>query len=189
MLSQILLLSLLGLQTAAPGFAWDVSYFHHDATAPQVFGPSAKQERACAREASVCFSPGDSNISEATEIMPGARPLAVLVRDTKTKPVETAYGPVSDQPWQVQMVANLKSRPTKARIEVDVQDADTPPSMENMFARVAWDVDMKPANHLGMRVALSPDEGFMPAHSYRVRVLQHQGKTTKLLAQGQFQLD
>jgi hypothetical protein len=188
MLSQILLVSLLGLQTAAPGLAWDVSYFHHDATAPQVFVPSAKQERACSRKASVCFSPGDSNISETTEIGSGARPLAVLARDAKSKPVETAYGAVSDQPWQVQMVANLKSRPTKAPIEVDIQDADTPPSMENMFSRVVWEVDMKPANHLGMRFALSPDEGFTASHSYRLRVLQRQGKTSKLLAQGELHL-
>ena len=188
MLTQLLLVSLLGMQTGAPGLAWDVSAFHHDAIPPEVFSPSVKQVRECPRSASVCFLPGGSATVKTTEVKPGAPPLTVLARNKQTPTEDTAYGIVPKQPWQVEMIANLGSRATAAPIEVDVQDADTPPSMENLFARVVWDVDVKPGNHLGMRVALPPDQGFDSSHSYRVRILQQQGKAKRLLAEGELHL-
>lgn len=189
MLTQIVLVSLLGLQNSAPGLAWDVSDFHHDASAPEVFSPSAKQEQECLRKTSVCFSPGGRATLEGTEIRAGARPLTVLARGAQVAAVGAPNVIASDQPWQVEMVANLESRSAAAPIEVDVQDADDPPATANLFARVVWDVDMRPSDHLGMRFALSPDQGFVPSHSYRVRVVQHQGKADKLLAEGEFRLE
>jgi hypothetical protein len=188
MLTQMLLVSLLGMQGGGPGLAWDVSAFHHDASAPQVFSPTAKQEQEC-RRASVCFSAGGSATTAGTELRAGAAPLTVLERGAQLTAVREPSLVTSDQPWQVEMVANLKSRSATTPLEVDVQDADTPPSMEDLFARVVWDVDMSPAHHLGMRFALSPDQGFDPSHTYRVRVLQHQGQGTKLLAEGELRLE
>jgi hypothetical protein len=188
MLTQLVLVSLLGMQSGTPGLAWDVSSFHHDATAPELFSPTAKQEREC-RKASVCFSAGGTATTAGTELRAGAAPITVLERGAQLAAVREPLLSTSDQPWQVEMVANLKSRSATAPLEVDVQDADTPPSMENLFARVVWDVDTNPAHHLGMRFALSPDQGFDPSHSYRVRVLQHQRQGTKLLAEGELHLE
>jgi hypothetical protein len=189
MLTQILLISLLGMQNGEPGLAWDVSAFHHDAIAPEVFALSAKQARECPRKTSVCFSSGGSETSVGTELRAGAAPLTVLERGAQITAVGSQDVVASKQPWQVEMVANLQSRATAAPIEVDVQDADDPASTANLFARVVWDVDTRPSNHLGMRFALSPDQGFDPSHSYRVRVLQHQGKAEKLLAKGELRLE
>jgi hypothetical protein len=189
MLIQILLVSLLGMQNSDPGLAWDVSTFHHDVSAPEVFVPSAKQTRQCPPRTSVCFSSGGSETSVGTELRAGAAPLTVLARGAQLTAVGSPDVVASNRPWQVEMVANLRSRAAAAPIEVDVQDADDPASRANLFARVVWDVDTRPSRHLGMRFALSPDEGFDPSHSYRVRVLQHQGKAEKLLAQGEFHLE
>jgi hypothetical protein len=189
MLTQLVLVSLLAMQNGAPGLAWDVSYFHHGASAPVVFSPSPKQDRECPQEASVCFSTGGKATSEGTELRVGAPPLTVLERGPQITPVEAPTVVAANQPWQVEMVANLKSRSADGPLEVDVQDADTPPSMKNLFARVVWNVDTRPAKHLGMRFALSPDQGFDPSHSYRVRILQHQGRGTKLLAEGKLRLE
>ena len=189
MLIQILLVSLLGMQNGEPGFAWDVSAFHHDVSAPEVFTPSAKQARECPRKTSVCFSSGGSETSVGTELRAGAGPLTVLERGAQLTAVGSTDVVASNQPWQVEMVANFRSRAAAAPIEVDVQDADDPASRANLFARIVWDVDTRPSRQLGMRFALSPDQGFDPSHSYRVRVLQHQGKTEKLLAQGEFHLE
>ena len=184
MFTQILLASLLGMQTGSPGLAWDVSAFHNDASQPQVFVPSAKQERECSRKGSVCFSAADSTTMQSAKVEPNA----VLTRDTQPAKEDVLQELNSTQPWQVEMVANFKAHSTKAPIEVDVQDADDPPSRANIFARVVWNVDMKPDNHLGMRVTLPPNEGFDPWHSYRVRILQRQGKTRRLLAEGRLHL-
>jgi hypothetical protein len=191
MLTQILLVSLLGMpmQNGEPGLAWDVSAFHHDESAPQVFAPSAEQARECPRKASVCFSSGGNGTAEGTVLRAGAEPMTVLARGAQMMAVGSPEVVASNQPWRVEMVANLQARATAAPIEVDVQDADDPASTANLFARVVWDVDTRPSSHLGMRFALSPDQGFDPSHSYRVRVLQHQGKAEKLLAEGEFHLE
>ena len=40
-----------------------------------------------------------------------------------------------------------------------------------------------------MRFLLSPEQGFQPSHTYRLRVVQGQGKSEKILAEGEFHLE
>jgi hypothetical protein len=40
-----------------------------------------------------------------------------------------------------------------------------------------------------MRFVLSPEQGFVPSHSYLLRVIQGQDKSEKILVRGEFHLE
>jgi hypothetical protein len=113
----------------------------------------------------------------------------VLARGAQVAAVGALQKLAPNQPWQVEMVADFKGRSADAPIIVAVMDGESPEAMENHQALVVWDVSMKPGKNLGMRFLLSPEQGFQPSHSYVLRVVQGQGKSEKILAEGEFHLE
>jgi hypothetical protein len=189
MLTQIVLISLLRSQSGLQEQAWEVPGIEADDNTPEVFLVSAKQRQDCARPGLVCLSPGGSATSEGIEVREDAPPITVLARGTQVAAVGALQKPAPNQPWQVQMVADFKSRSGDSPIMVVVMDGESPEAVANHEALVLWDVNMKPSNSLGMRFLLSPEQGFQPSRSYLLRVVQGQGKTEKILAEGEFHLE
>jgi len=72
---------------------------------------------------------------------------------------------------------------------VAVLDGERPEVVASHQALVAWDVTMQPGKNLGIRFLLSPEQGFQPSHTYLLRVVQGQGNSEKILAEGEFHLE
>jgi hypothetical protein len=189
MLTQIVLISLLRAQSGLHEQAWDVPGIEADDNTPEVFLVSAKQKRECSRPGAVCLAPGGSATSEGVEVREDAPPIMVLARGAQVAAVGALQKLAPNQPWQVEMVADFKVRSADAPIIVAVMDGESPEAMENHQALVVWDVSMKLGKNLGMRFLLSPEQGFQPSHSYVLRVVQGQGKSEKILAEGEFHLE
>ena len=118
-----------------------------------------------------------------------APPITVLSRGAQVAAVGALHKPDPNQPWQVQMVADFLVRSADGPMIVAVMDGESPEAMANYEALVAWDVNMQPGKSLGMRFLLSPAQGFQPSHTYLLRVVQGQGKSSRTLAEGEFHLE
>ena len=189
MLTQIVLFSLLRAQSGLQDFSWEIPSIEVDDNTPEVFLVSGKQRRECSRPGLVCLSPGGSATSEGVEVREDAPPITVLARGAQVAAVGALQKLAPNQPWQVEMVANFKGRSGNGPIIVAVLDSENPEAEQNHEALVAWDVNMDAGKSLGMRFLLSPEQGFRPSHSYLLRVVQGQGKTEKILAEGEFHLE
>jgi hypothetical protein len=189
MLTKIFLIALLRSQSGVQEHVSDVAGIEVEDNVPRVFLASATQRQACAHPGSVCLSPGGSATLEGTELREGAPSIEVLARGTQVATVGTLHKPAQSQPWQVEMVADFKSRSTDEPMVVAVMDGENPDAIANHEALVVWDVEMKPGKYLGMRFLLSPEQGFKPSHNYLLRVVQGQGKSEKILAEGQVHLE
>jgi len=188
MLTPLVLIAMLPAGSAPVVHAWDRPGIQSDENAPQVFAPSAKQERACAHSGHTCFSPGGSATSEGVEVRARAAPVTVLARGAQIATVGTLHAAAADQPWQVEMLATFARR-TAGPLFVAVMDDEDPEALANHLAMVVWDVDKTPARHLGLRFLLTPEQGFHPSHTYRVRVVQPSDKTQRILAEGEVHLE
>ena len=189
MLTEIILFTLLRAQSGVVNQPWEVPGIEVDDHAPQVFVPSPKQRHVCSRPGAVCLAPGGSGTSEGVEVRPGAAPITVLARGAQVAAVGALHSADAHQPWQVEMVADFARPSTEGRITVAIMDGEDPEAMADHFALSIWDVDMSPGRHLGLRFELSPEQGFQPSHSYLLRVVQRQGKSEKILAEGEFHLE
>jgi hypothetical protein len=103
--------------------------------------------------------------------------------------IGTLHSSLPNQPWQIQMVADFKTRSADSPIIVAIIDGESPEAVADHQALVVWDVNMQPGKSLGMRLLLSPEQGFQPSHSYLLQVVQGQGKPEKILAEGEFHLE
>lgn len=189
MLIQIVLIALLRSQSGLQEMASDIPGVEDDNNSPEVFLVSAKQGRECSHPGSVCLSPGGSGTSEGVELRDEAPPITVMARGSQVAAVGAIHKLLPNQPWHIEMVADFKGRSTDSPIIVAIIDGENPEAVANHDALVVWDVDMKPGKNLGMRFLLLPEQGFQPSHSYLLRVVQGQGKSEKVLAQGEFHLE
>jgi hypothetical protein len=189
MLTQIVLIVLLRSQSGLQEPAGDNPGIEVDCNAPDVFLVSAKQTRECSHPGSVCFSPGGSGTSEGVELREEATPITVMARGSQLATVGALQKQLPNQPWQIEMVADFKNRSKDSPITVAILDGESAESEASHEALVVWDVTMQPGKTLGMRFVLSPEEGFQPSHSYMLRVVQGEGKSEKILAQGEFHLE
>jgi hypothetical protein len=188
MLTPLLLISLLHAGSGPAVHPWDLPGIEPDEDAPQVFAPTARQQHGCARAGHLCFSPGGSATSEGVELRAGAAPVTVLARGAQVAAVGALHAAAADQPWQVEMVATFARR-SAGPLVVAVMDDEDPEALANHLAVVVWDVDRISTRNLGLRFLLTPDQGFRPSHSYRVRILESKDKTEKLLAEGELHLE
>ena len=189
MLTQLILFALLRAESGLPEQSVEIPAIDIEANAPKVFTVSATDRKACPRAGVACLSPGAAGTSEGAELRVGRPPITVLARGAQVAAVGAARVVDVNQPWDVQMVATF-ARPSKdAPILVAVLDGEDPVALMHHYALAIWDVDMRPGKTLGLRFSLSPEQGFQPSHDYRVRVVQGEGQTQRILAEGDFHLE
>ena len=84
----------------------------------------------------------------------------------------SATTPAEDAPWTLELTGTLK-RPAWAGnalfLFFDLEDAD---SIENRQFTALYQAPVKAGPKVAARVSLSPEDGFRPGHTYRVRIVQ-----------------
>jgi hypothetical protein len=187
MVAQLVLMVLA--EVSATTQAWEVPSIGVVDDTPRVFLVSREQKHECPRLGTVCLSPGGSATMLGVETIPFKMPVTVLARGAQIA-ARGGLGPTSDdQPWQVEMVARFAAPSSSGPVIVEVFDRDDQESIINNEPKVLWTVNMEPQRDLGMRVLLSPEDEFEPSHTYLVRVAQGDGRTVRVLAEGDVHLE
>jgi hypothetical protein len=162
-------------------------------TRPEVFLVSDQRKKDCARIGTVClFGNGGSTIA-GIDVNPTVGIVTTLARGTQVAAIGGNHqGPADDaeDTWRVEMIARFRSRTTLGEpIIVAVMDYGDPDGMAKKEATAVWQVDGARAKDLGLRFAFSTEDGFLPRHTYLVRLIQGVGVNEKVLAEGSFLLE
>jgi len=156
---------------------------------PQVFVVTAEQKRICHQAGAVCMSANGGATMEAMELTRSGQPLVILARGARIAATNSVEKVDPKQSWEAQMVARFKASSVKAPVIVAIFDRADPESIAQKEAKVMWTVVMQPGRDLGLRFALSPEDGFAPSHTYYLRVVQTERTHERLLAEGDFRLE
>jgi hypothetical protein len=169
--------------------SWEVPSIEVVDDAPHVFKVSQAQQEECREEGAVCMWPGGSDTILGVELADGRGPVTVLARGTQVAASEGLGQAESAQGWTMDMVARFDRRSFRSPVYVAVFDREDQESLIENTPMMLWTVNMEPSWELGMRVVLSPQDGFVPSRSYLVQVLQVEKKRLRSLAEGEVRLE
>src|SRR5262249_2641277 len=91
-------------------------------------------------------------------------------------------------PWAVTLSANLKKPAWNGNALFIFFDLDDPSALENRQFTAMYQAAVKAGPRLGVKVAVSPDEGFRAGHTYRLRIVQLINGKEILLCEGDLSL-
>jgi hypothetical protein len=101
-----------------------------------------------------------------------SRAASVAASDGSATQTASATTPSESSPWTLEISGTLK-RPAWAGnalfLFFDLEDAE---SLENRQFTALYQAPVKGGAKVAARVSLSPEDGFRPGHTYRVRVVQ-----------------
>jgi hypothetical protein len=157
---------------------------------PEVFLVSEQRKKDCARVGSVCLYGNGGGTLAGIDVDPTVGIVTTLARGTQIAAITgTNQVPAADT-WNVEMLARFRARATAGDpIIVAVMDYSDPDGMAKKEATAVWQIDGATAKDLGMRFVLSAQDGFLPRHTYLVRMVQGLGTNEKVLAEGNFLLE
>jgi hypothetical protein len=157
---------------------------------PEVFLVSDQRKKDCVRVGSVCFYGNGGGTIAGIDVNPTVGIVTTLARGTQEAAVDrTDVAPAVDT-WHVEMLARFRSRSTAEEpIIVAVMDYADPDSIARKEATAVWQIDGARAKDLGLRFVFSAQDGFLPRHTYLVRLVQGVGASEKILAEGNFLLE
>ncbi len=158
------------------------------AVPPEVFLVSDARKQDCPRVGTVClFGHGGGTIA-GLDVNPTVGIVTTLARGIQ---VAGPMGRGSDADvWNVEMIARLQARPLPGDpIIVAILDYADPEGMARKEATAVWQIEGAIAKDLGLRLVLSADDGFLPRHTYLIRMVQGTGAREKVLAQANFLLE
>jgi len=151
--------------------------------------PAPALVKVCRVPGTVCFfAGGTETYGDEREIGPLTY-LPVLKRSVQTASLGGATAPPEDRPWQVEIVARFKNPSAVAPIKAVWLDKNDPDAIANKEAILIWDVYTIPTKLVAMRFDLRPEEGFVPGHSYLLRLVQASDSGDATLAEGEVNLD
>ena len=154
---------------------------------PEVFLVSDQRKMDCARIGTVCLFGNGGGTIAGIDVNPtvGIVTQVAAIGGSHPGPADDA-----DDTWRVEMVARLRTRTTPAEpVIVAVMDYADPDGMAKKEATAVWQVDGARAKDLGLRFLFSTEDGFLPRHTYLVRLVQGVGANEKILAEGNFLLE
>ena len=169
--------------------SWEVPSFELVDDTPQVFLVSREQKRECPERGTVCMGPGGSDTVLGIELADGRGPVTVLARGTQVATSEGLARAKAEQAWQAELVARFERRSQKAPVMVAFFDRDDQESIIENTPMIVWTVTMEPGRDLGMRLLLTPQDGFVASRSYTVRVVQVVDGRVLSLAEGDVHLE
>lgn len=157
---------------------------------PQVFLLPETRKKDCVRTGSVClFGDGGGTVA-GIDIDPTVGIVTTLARGTQVAGMAATEPAPELGRWHVEMAVRLRSRSASAEpILVAVLDYADPEGMARKEAVAVWQIEGASTRDLGMRLLLSAEDGFMPRHTYLVRMVQGTGVKEKVLAEGNFRLE
>jgi hypothetical protein len=189
MFAQIALLALVQTETSPMLQPWEVPGFEVVDDTPQVFVVSRTQKRECPKPGAVCVSPGGSGTVLGIEVADERGPVTVLARGTQLAAREGLGQAATEQAWQAELVARFSGRSQNAPVMVAFFDRDDQESIIENTPMIVWSVSMEPGRDLGLRLLLSPEDGFVPSRTYMVRVVQVVDGRVRGLAEGDVHLE
>ncbi len=160
--------------------------------APQMLKPAPVLAKACRAPGAVCvFAGGTDTYSDEREASREASPgtSALVLKRSFHVASMGAAAPPANQPWQVEIVARFKEASAVEPIQVVLLDKSDPDAIANKEAVLIWDVYTLPTKLLAMRFELRPEVGFLPGHSYLLRLVQTNKSGEKILADGEVNLE
>lgn len=165
-----LLLAMGGTAAAEPGDLEDTHLY----ILPRVGAP-------CAAPGSICFTAGaDSTVKvESAPVTALRRGVPVVPRFKRGQPKAD-----SSVPWTLGLSATLEHPALKGNTLFLVYDREDPHAIANREVTVLFQARVRAGRSLAARLALSPDDGVYPDHTYRIRIVQLVGGKEVLLAEG-----
>jgi hypothetical protein len=169
--------------------SWEVPSIEVVDDTPQVFKVSRAQREECREVGTVCVGPGGSDTVLGVELADGRGPVTVLARGTQVAAREGLGQAESEQSWKMEMVARFDRRSLRLPVYVAIFDRDDQESIIENTPMTLWTVNMEPSRELGVRLVLSPQDGFVPSRTYLVRVVQVEKDRIRSLAEGEVHLE
>jgi hypothetical protein len=175
-----------GTAQAAPGDAYD------EPTRLEILDASRV---SCEPRGALCIKPGaPTTVAAASPAMASAgrhaaaadMPRFIRVVD----PARAARSRGADSsPWTLQVDARLRSTALPGNTLFLLYDASNQHAVSTREVAALWQAPVTGGDRLSARLLLSPEDGFHPAHNYRIRIVQIVGGKEVLLADGMVGLD
>ena len=181
----VALVALAGMARANPGDLSDIV----GSSAPPltIFDPAAATR--CAQKPGLCINAGArSTISVASAPMAAAAGTAdkqskaaiVVPRFSRAASIAASDGtqtaaattPPEDAPWTLEVTGTLKRAAWAGNALFLFFDLEDPDAIENRQFTALFQAPLKAGPKVAARVSLSPEDGFRPGHTYRVRIVQ-----------------
>lgn len=157
---------------------------------PEVFLVSAERKKDCTRVGSICLFANGGGTIAGVDVNPTVGIVTTLARGTQVAAVSRTEAVPEADTWHVEMVARFRSRTVAGEpVIVAVMDYADPDSIAKKEATAVWQIDGATAKDLGMRFVFTAADGFLPRHTYLVRMVQGVGASEKILAEGNFLLE
>lgn len=143
----------------------------------------------CAQKPGICINAGArSTIAVASAPMAAAAGTAdkqskaaiVVPRFSRAASVAASDGtqtaaavtPAESAPWKLELSGTLKRPAWAGNALFLFFDLEDPDAIENRQFTALYQAPLKAGPKLAARVSLSPEDGFRPGHTYRIRVVQ-----------------
>ena len=83
-----------------------------------------------------------------------------------------ATTPPEDAPWTLEVTGTLKRPAWAGNALFLFFDLEDPDAIENRQFTALYQAPLKAGPKVAARVSLSPEDGFRPGHTYRIRIVQ-----------------
>jgi hypothetical protein len=185
-----LLVTVLASHTAIAGEEQELPSVEDSSAQAEVFLPSDQHKKDCSRSGRVCFFADGAGTIAGTDIDPSVGIVTTLARGIQVAGAAATGQGLEAEVWHAEMIARLRARTASTQpVIVAVMDYADPEGMAKKEAVAVWQIDGAATKDLGIRLALSSEDGFLPQHTYLVRIVQGAGAQERVLAEGNFLLE
>lgn len=150
---------------------------------PEVFLVSSQQRKDCAAIPGICLYGNGGGTVSGVDVDPTVGIVTTLVRGTQVAGAARTGGSADVEVWHLEMIARFRMRTASAPIVVAVMDYADPEGMSRKEATAVWQISSPATNDLGLRMALTADDGFRQHHTYLIRIVQSVGTAERVLAE------
>lgn len=173
------------LARATPGDAYD------EPVRIEILDASAV---TCSPRGALCIKPGDSSTLVTSPPMASlgrasAQEVPRFVRASALQGASKGLRANDSSPWTLQVDARLRQPALAGNTLFLLYDAQDAKALSSREVTALWQAPLPAGDRMAARLSLSPDDGFHPAHNYRIRVVQLVGGKEVLLAEGTVGLD
>jgi phage terminase large subunit-like protein len=177
------MVALAGVAGASPGDLPDI--VHSDAPPLTILDPATATP--CPQKPGLCINAGArSTITVASAPVAAAagpadkqsKSAIVVPRFSRAASVAASDGtppattPSDSAPWTLEVTGTLKRPAWAGNALFLFFDLEDPDSIENRQFTALFQAPVKAGPKVAARVSLSPEDGFRPGHTYRVRIVQ-----------------
>lgn len=163
-----------------------------DSARLEILGPP---QTSCPVAGGLCLSAGAATLavpsSLASAQVSAGQTAGAPMQFTRAPNAAGRKGSVSadsSSPWNIEMSATLRRPALAGNALFLVYDAEDPAALAAREVTALWQTPISAGNKVAARLSLSPEDGFHPAHSYLIRIVQIVGGQEVVLAEGEARL-